>query len=352
MQLATDNTTALFYVNKQGGTHSPSLLYLAVDLWKWCYSNHVFPIVVHLSMDNNTLADHLSQLPTRTHEWTLNDAIFHRLCKRWGTPSVDLFASDANNKCTQFCSRAGRDSTSLGDAFLMNWSQGLLYMFPPLSHSEGDRSPPARRSQCNPDSPVLAPPAMAHSPGLDVIGHAPPPSPHRSPLARPRPRPSPQRRLSQFHSLEDTPKVMQVLLRACKTSTTLLYRNKWKSFLKYTHDNGLPAVPISLKTLLTYLFHLFKFGLSQSTLWVYLSAVMAHQPDDFPSSKLFSHPMVKKFLKGLNNIRPSQQRITPQWSLQLVLNTLMQPPFEPMASIDFKFLTLKSVFLVASTSAK
>ena len=111
--------------------------------------------------------------------------------------------------------------------------------------------------------------------------------------------------------MEDTPDVMQVLLRARKPSTTLLYENKWKSFLKYTQDNNLPAIPVSLKTLLAYLLHLFSFGLSQSTLKVYLSAIMAHQPDDFPSSKLFSHPTVKKFLKGLNNIRPPQQRITP-----------------------------------------
>ncbi|XP_078239075.1 12S rRNA N(4)-cytidine methyltransferase METTL15 isoform X1 [Pogona vitticeps] len=224
---------------------------------------------------------------------------------------------------------------------------------PPASpHSEGHSLPPARRSQRNIDRPVLASPAMVHSPGHDVVGHVPSSSPSRSSLARPRPRPSPRCRLSQSFSLEDTPEVMQVLLRARKPSTTLLYENKWKSFLKYTHDNSLPAVPVSLKTVLTYLLHLFEFGLSQSTMRVYLSAIMAHQPDDSPSSKLFSHPTVKKFLKGLNNMCPLQQRITPQWSLQLVLNTLIRHPFEPMACIEFKFLILKTAFLVAITSAK
>uniref|UniRef100_A0ABM5F2Z8 Uncharacterized protein n=1 Tax=Pogona vitticeps TaxID=103695 RepID=A0ABM5F2Z8_9SAUR len=218
-------------------------------------------------------------------------------------------------------------------------------------HSEGHHPPSAGWSQRDPDRPILATPAMVHSPGLNVVGHAPPSSPSRSPLSRPWPCPSPQRRLSQTFSLEDTPKVMWVLLRARKPSTTLLYENKWKSFLKYTHDNGLPSVPVSLKTVVTSL-HLFEFGLSQSTIQVYLSAIMAHQPDNSPSSKLFSHPTVKKFLKGLNNMCPPQQHITPQWSLQLVLNALMRHPFEPMASIDFKFLTLKAAFLVAITSAK
>ena len=132
VQLATDNTTALFYVNKQGGTHSPSLLYLVVTLWEWCYFHHVFPIAVHISMDNNTLADQLSRLPARTHKWSLNDVVFRQLRQWWGTPSIDLFATDANKKCPRFCSRAGQNSNSLGDEFLTDWSRDHLYIFSPL----------------------------------------------------------------------------------------------------------------------------------------------------------------------------------------------------------------------------
>ena len=132
VQLATDNTTALYYVNKQGVTHSPSLLYLAVNLWEWCYSNHIFTIAVHISTDDNFLADDLSRLPTRTHKWSLNNAVFRQLCQWWSTPSIDLFASAANSKCKQFCSQAGIDNTSLGDAFMIDWSYDFLYLFPPL----------------------------------------------------------------------------------------------------------------------------------------------------------------------------------------------------------------------------
>ena len=41
-----------------------------------------------------------------------------------------------------------------------------------------------------------------------------------------------------------------------------------------------------------------------------------------------------------------------QCSLQLVLNTRTRPPFEPMATTTFKLLSLKTLFLVAITSAK
>ena len=42
----------------------------------------------------------------------------------------------------------------------------------------------------------------------------------------------------------------------------------------------------------------------------------------------------------------------PQWSLQLVLHTLMRPPFEPMATCDVRLLSFKTLFLVAITSAR
>ena len=43
-------------------------------------------------------------------------------------------------------------------------SQSSLRISPSTSHPEGNRLSPARWRQRNPDSPVLAPPAMVHSP--------------------------------------------------------------------------------------------------------------------------------------------------------------------------------------------
>ena len=46
----------------------------------------------------------------------------------------------------------------------------------------------------------------------------------------------------------------------------------------------------------------------------------------------------------------SSQRV-PHWDLALVLTALRGPPFEPMASCEPKYLTLKTVFLVAFATA-
>lgn len=53
----TDNTTVLFYINKQGGTLSLSLLYLAILLWELCYKRHIFPLAVYIATQDNYLAD-------------------------------------------------------------------------------------------------------------------------------------------------------------------------------------------------------------------------------------------------------------------------------------------------------
>lgn len=101
-----------------------------------------------------------------------------------------------------------------------------------------------------------------------------------------------------------------------------------------------------------FLRHLFNSGLSHSTLKVYMAAIVANQPSDSPAAALFLHTTLKTFLKGVKNIRPRTHSPAPQWSLRLVLQRLMCPPFEPMGSTSLWLLSLKALFLVAITSAR
>ena len=62
-------------------------------------------------------------------------------------------------------------------------------------------------------------------------------------------------------------------------------------------------------------------------------------------------PLVSKFLAGNVRIRP--KRVTlPGWSLQPVLNTLCEGPWESLEAVDLELLTIKTVFLLAITSAR
>ena len=44
--------------------------------------------------------------------------------------------------------------------------------------------------------------------------------------------------------------------------------------------------------------------------------------------------------------------LIPPWNLEVVLSALKKPPYEPIESADIRALTLKTVFLVALTSAR
>ena len=62
--------------------------------------------------------------------------------------------------------------------------------------------------------------------------------------------------------------------------------------------------------------------------------------------------MVSQFLKGANRLRPGRCLRAPSWDLPLVLRSLTTAPYEPLGQTDLKFLTQKTVFLLALCSTK
>ena len=118
--------------DRKGGAHSLPLLYLAVDLWDRCYVRHIYPVAVHVVSQRNGLVDFLSRLQSCSQEWSLDNRVFRGLCRHWGSPLVNVFASVDNNKCNCYCSWTGIGHHSWGDAFTTGWTTGLLYMFPPI----------------------------------------------------------------------------------------------------------------------------------------------------------------------------------------------------------------------------
>jgi hypothetical protein len=62
--------------------------------------------------------------------------------------------------------------------------------------------------------------------------------------------------------------------------------------------------------------------------------------------------LIKEFLKGAFNRRPPVKDPFPKWDLNLVLNALVEDPYEPIDKISLGDLSMKTVFLVAITSAR
>lgn len=65
----SDNTTAVSYINKQGGTASCTLCKMAITLWDLCIQCNIFIIVTRVPGMDNVLADSLSREHSEIHEW-------------------------------------------------------------------------------------------------------------------------------------------------------------------------------------------------------------------------------------------------------------------------------------------
>ncbi|KAI2652442.1 Protein translocase subunit SecA 2 [Labeo rohita] len=91
--------------------------------------------------------------------------------------------------------------------------------------------------------------------------------------------------------------------------------------------------------------------LSPSTLKVYVAAIAAYH-DALDGRSLGKHHLVTRLLRGARRLNPPRPRLFPSWDLSVVLLGLQRAPFEPLSSVELKFLSLKTMLLTALASIK
>ncbi|KAF7251241.1 Beta-1,3-glucosyltransferase [Varanus komodoensis] len=138
VQITSDIIATVFYLNKQGGTKSPTLARLSMKIWDWCIPRDITLMAVHLAGTDNVQADLLSRHLFTSHEWEPDPWTCDHLFHRWGFPDVDLFSTQQNKVCDAYCSRAGIGDGSLGDAFMIPWNNLIFYTFPPITLGDSE----------------------------------------------------------------------------------------------------------------------------------------------------------------------------------------------------------------------
>lgn len=99
-----------------------------------------------------------------------------------------------------------------------------------------------------------------------------------------------------------------------------------------------------------FLQHKLDAGLQWQTLKGYVAAISAcHR--GFSAQSLGKDKRIIQFLKGSFRVRPPVKPIVPAWDLHVVLQALAGAPFEPLSTADLKYVTWKTAFLLAITSA-
>ena len=145
--------------------------------------------------------------------------------------------------------------------------------------------------------------------------------------------------------------VMHTIQSARAPSTQACYRQKWGVFSDWCHNKQLDPVICSVHSILGFLQSLLDLGRASSTVKVHAAAISSfHQPVD--GQAVGKHPLVSQFIKGARRLRPGRALRAPSWDLATVLHSLTLAPYEPLDQADLKFLTQKTVFLLAICSAK
>ena len=128
----TDNTSAVYHINHQGGVRSQQSLREAQRLLQWAFPRFATLRAMHLPGVENQVADLLSRGRPPPGEWRLNPSVVLEVWERFGRAEVDLFASEASTHCPQWFSLSEPSSPLGQDALAHPWPRGLLYAFPPL----------------------------------------------------------------------------------------------------------------------------------------------------------------------------------------------------------------------------
>ena len=130
--VASDNSTVVAYLNKQGGTHSLEMCLMLWRLMAFCHPRAILLRARHIQGCLNVIADSLSRRDKVIQtEWSLHPKIFLRICQIWHKPMIDLFATKMNNKLPLYVSPVPDPNAMAVDALNISWEAMDGYVYCP-----------------------------------------------------------------------------------------------------------------------------------------------------------------------------------------------------------------------------
>ena len=132
VHLKLDNTTAVACIQRQGSTKE-KLMTLTQSIFAWALEREIHLSALHVPGVINESADWESRKKNKDCEWMLNGGVFSSLCKTFGKPSMDMFASRLNNQFPKYVAWRPDPTACHVDAFTMSWCDTYAYAFPPFS---------------------------------------------------------------------------------------------------------------------------------------------------------------------------------------------------------------------------
>ena len=306
VKLRLDNTTAVTYVNNQGGTRSPSLTLLTLELWNWCLQRNILITAEHLPGVSNVLADRESRTFIDSSDWKLQPEIIQYFPK---DREIDLFATRLTNQLKSYVSWRPGPHAVATDAVSIDWSQIKGYAFPPFN-----LIPRTLLKVINDNANiVLVAPVWRTQ--------------HWWPL------------LLQL--------TVQLLSSATRQSTNKSYDCAWTKWNSWCNRRKVNPISATVKDILTFLSDQFDNSLQYRTVNVLRSAISSIHPW-IEGKPVGQHPLVIRLVKGIANERPPKPRYTTTWDVAKVTTYLSA--LGENKTLSLKLLTKKLLMLLALVS--
>ncbi|XP_060574478.1 uncharacterized protein LOC132732127 [Ruditapes philippinarum] len=103
---------------------------IALDLNSFCEEKNIVVCPEWIPREENEKSDYLSRC-FDSDDWKIRIQYFKNIDKRWGTHSIDRFASHFNNQCLRFNSRWWVPRTEAVDALSQYWGNDINWLVPP-----------------------------------------------------------------------------------------------------------------------------------------------------------------------------------------------------------------------------
>jgi ribonuclease HI len=130
--ICMDNTVAVSYINRDGGSRSRRLNGIVKDICNWCEERSISLRAEHVPGVTNTITDAESRSNNDSSDWQLDRNIFQKIRSVW-TVDIDLFASCWNAQLPRFISWKPQPNALSTNALSFGWSTCAGYAFPPFS---------------------------------------------------------------------------------------------------------------------------------------------------------------------------------------------------------------------------
>ena len=279
--------------------------------------------VPRIPSQENKGSDWESRNVNDSSEWKFSHNIFHKICQKWGTPKLDLFASRHNHQLREFYSWKDDPYALKTDAFRQNWRGELLYGFPPFCLI----GKTLQKTKLEQAEMILITPHWVTQSWYSTILSMTIQNPlkirtHKFLLTNPKGEPHPLIKIRKLNliacKISGKTWLQKEYLRNLPTLSHVLEERELELITNPPGENfmcnqqKLDPFRCPITAIMDFLADLFELGLAYRTINNHRSAISAYHEkvEGLPTGK---HQLVYQLMQGIANQRPPQPRYTEIW---------------------------------------